>query len=346
MAKANKIRREIVINGVKRWVTGNSEQEYAENLIKALSDGSVENVQFKERKHLFQPYAQKWFEVFSRPNIEAVTATTYERQLKRHIFPVLGEMNIEDILPADVQRIFNGMNGARETKIKTKNVLNMVFQQALEDGLIQRNPLLSKSIRITGRGCKPTEPYSVAQMRFLVQHIGMIERPSDRAYMALQALHPLRLEEVLGLKWMDIDTLGQVINVRRAVTHPQRNQPQVKETKTEASRRQIDLVPQIIPYLQRGRADEFVLGGENPLTYTQTRRMCERIQRDTGFDEPITPRRFRTTILTDIYDATKDITQAQAAAGHTTAAMTLKHYVKGRQERANTAAPIAGIYFD
>ena len=116
MAKANKIRREIVINGVKRWVTGNSEQEYAENLIKALSGGSVENVQFKERKHLFQPYAQKWFEVFSRPNIEAVTATTYERQLKRHIFPVLGEMNIEDILPADVQRIFNGMDGARETK--------------------------------------------------------------------------------------------------------------------------------------------------------------------------------------------------------------------------------------
>ena len=52
-------------------------------------------------------------------------------------------MNIEDILPADVQRIFNGMDGARETKIKTKNVLNMVFQQALEDGLIQRNPLLS-----------------------------------------------------------------------------------------------------------------------------------------------------------------------------------------------------------
>ena len=98
--------------------------------------------------------------------------------------------------------------------------LYMVFQQALEDGLIQRNPLHSKSVRITGRGSKPTEPYSVAQMRFLAQHIGLIENPSDRAYMALQALHPLRLEEVLGLKWMDIDALGQVINVRRAVTHP------------------------------------------------------------------------------------------------------------------------------
>ena len=200
MAKANKIRREITINGVKRWVTGNSEQEYAENLIKALSGSTVDNVQFKEHKHPFQTYAQKWFEVFSKPNIEPVTATTYERQLKRHIFPVLGDMNIEDILPADVQRIFNSMDSARETKIKTKNVLNMVFQQALDDGLIQRNPLLSKSIRITGRGSKPTEPYSVAQMRFLVQHIGMIERPSDRAYMALQALHPLRLEGSIGIE--------------------------------------------------------------------------------------------------------------------------------------------------
>lgn len=53
-------------------------------------------------------------------------------------------------MPADVQRIFNDMDGAMETKIKTKNVLNMIFQQAIEDGLIQRNPLLSKSIRITG----------------------------------------------------------------------------------------------------------------------------------------------------------------------------------------------------
>ena len=69
--------------------------------------------------------------------------------------------------------------------------------------------------------------------------------------------------------------------------------------------------------------------------------MCQRIQQDINFNEAITPRRFRTTVLTDLYDMTKDIKQAQAAAGHTTAAMTLKHYVKGRSEHRNTAAPIA-----
>ena len=89
---------------------------------------------------------------------------------------------------------------------------------------------------------------------------------------------------------------------------------------------------------------DFVLGGEQPLSYTQTRKMCQRIQQDINFAEAITPRRFRTTVLTDLYDMTKGIKQAQAAAGHTTAAMTLKHYVKGRSEHRNTAATIASAY--
>ena len=80
------------------------------------------------------------------------------------------------------------------------------------------------------------------------------------------------------------------------------------------------------------------------MSYTQVRRMCERIRKDIAFDGKITPRRFRATVLTDIYDATKDIKQAQAAAVHTTAAMTLKHYVKGRNSTANTAAPVASLY--
>lgn len=45
-----------------------------------------------------------------------------------------------------------------------------------------------------------------------------------------------------------------------------------------------------------------------------------------------------------IYDVTKDIKQAQAAAGHTTSAMTLKYYVKGRAGIKETAAPIASAY--
>lgn len=337
-----KIRRNIMIDGKKYWVSGDNEQDYANSIIRLVSGGYAEKKDVV--KHDFREYARNWFEVFSKPNIEEATAVTYERQLNKHLFDAFDGMNIEDITPADVQRLFNGMSGAKETKTKAKNVLNMILQQAIEDGLIQKSPLSSRSIRITGRASKETEPYSVAQMQHLVGHIGDVERQTDRAYLALHALHPLRLEEVLGLRWRDIDLERMKINIEQVVTHPDRNRPIVKGTKTDASRRSIDLVPQVVEYLGSGDLDEYIIGGLQPMSYTMVRRMCERIRKQTGFDEVVSPRRFRTTVLTDIYDATKDIKQAQNAAGHTTAAMTLKHYVKGRGEHTNTATPIADAY--
>ena len=140
------------------------------------------------------------------------------------------------------------------------------------------------------------------------------------------------------------DYFGTEIYVQRAVTHPDRNAPQIKETKTESSKRKIVLIPAVASMIPKGNPNEFILGGESPMTYQQAKRMLTRIKKDIGFDENLSPRRFRTTVLTDIYEVTKDIKQAQAAAGHTTAAMTLKHYVKGRTQLKNTAEPISALY--
>ncbi len=122
------------------------------------------------------------------------------------------------------------------------------------------------------------------------------------------------------------------------------NQWFLKATKTQSSVRTIGLSQLAVPYLAGGEAGEFVLGGAAPLSYTQVRRMCERIQKDTGFPEKITPKRFRPTVLTDLYDKTRDIKLVQAAAGHTTAEMTLKHYVKGRGDVVQSAAAIESAY--
>ena len=58
---AKKIRRQIEIGGAKRWISGDSEQEYADNLARALTGGAEPRL--AERKHNFQAYAQKWFHV-------------------------------------------------------------------------------------------------------------------------------------------------------------------------------------------------------------------------------------------------------------------------------------------
>lgn len=336
-----KITRTVTLNGVKHWIRANTEQEYADKLLKLTGTPSTV---LEPVKHLFADYAMTWFETYSKPNIETVTATTYKRQLTLHLLPAFTGMTVEDITTDDVQRLFNGMTGAKATKDKAKMVLNQILDAAVEDGLITKNPLKSKRIKITGKTSQATVPYSVEQMRFLVQHIGDIKDPLDRAYLAIQALHPLRLEEVLGLQGGDIDRKGMAIHICRAVTHPTRNQPEIKDTKTQSSARTIGLSALAVPHLPQVAEDEFVFGGSKPLSYTQVRKMCDRIKRDTGFTENITPIRFRTTVLTDLYDQTKDIKLAQAAAGHTTSAMTLRYYVKGRETISKAAAVVDRAY--
>lgn len=336
-----KITRTVTINGVKHWIRASTEQDYAEKLLKLVGS---QNTAQQHSKHLFADYAMTWFETYSKPNIETVTATTYKRQLTCHLLPAFDGLMVEDLTTDDVQRLFNGMTGSKATKDKAKMVLNQILDAAVEDGLIAKSPLQSKRIKITGRASKATAPYSVEQMRFLVQHIGDIKDPQDRAYLAIQALHPLRLEEVLGLQAADIDPDSMAIHICRAVTHPTRNQPEIKDTKTQSSARTIGLSALAVPYLPQVKAGEFVFGGKSPLSYTQVRRMCDRIKRDIGFDENITPIRFRTTVLIDLYDQTKDIKLAQAAAGHTTSAMTLRYYVKGRETISRAAAVVDRAY--
>lgn len=335
-----KIKRRININNETRWLTANSEQEYADKLIAAHQP----KAETTAAGHDFETYARNWYDLYSKPNIETVTAETYKRQLNLHLIPAFKGLSVEEISTDVLQKFFNNMDGTKSTKMKAKSVLNMILEAAVEDGYITRNPLKSKRLKITGTDSKPTPEYTLEQMRYLVKHIPDVKDVVDRNFLSIIALHPLRLEEALGLKWEDIDTDAMTIYVHRAVTHPKRNQPEVKAPKTTASTRTISLSRIAKEYLTPGQSDEYVIGGKKPFSYQQVKRMCLRIQQDTGFADKITPIRFRTTVLTDIYAQTKDVKVAQAAAGHTTSAMTLNRYIKGRDSVSRTAAVIDQTY--
>ena len=188
------------------------------------------------------------------------------------------------------------------------------------------------------------DEYTVEQMRFLIRNLENVKNGADRAYLAIQAIHPLRLEEVLGLKWEDVDLDAMTFHIRRAVTHPTRSQPEIKRTKTEASVRALGLSAIAASFLEPGNPDEFVFGGKTPYTCQKVRRMCERVKRDTEFNDNITPIRFRTTVLTDIYDRTKDVKTAQAAAGHASPTMTMRRYAKGRDGARRSGEIIDQVY--
>ena len=338
---ASKIRRRVVVDGELIWITASSEQEYAEKLVEVLGTKKIK----KKSGTKFGDYAIRWFEVFSKPNIAEVTAISYSRQLTNNILPVLKNMDIANITPADIQKVFNNMgNVKQETKNKTKIVLSQIFKMAVEDNLITVNPMLSSSLRIRGQKANETQPYTVDQMKYLAAHLCDLKNKYDKAWLALSIALPLRPEEVLGLTWADYKD-GKVY-IHNTVTHPTRNQPVFKPyTKTASSVRTLVLPKEIIDALPpRGKDNEFIVGGKEPLSYTQLRRMRQRIAKQTGFTDEIVPRRFRTTVATDISATTHDLKLVQRMLGHSTPQMTLKHYDKGRNDASDASSAIGNCY--
>ena len=347
MAKT-RIKRRIEINGEERWITADTEQEYFEKIKKLFSNGDAPT-QPKE-KHNFKEFATNWFEVFNKPNVEEVSARTNERQLKKYLFPAFGQKNIEDITTEDFQKLFNEMGSekALETKKKVKNVANMIFQYAIETKIVSFNPLKSVTLKITGQKSKKTPAYSVQEMTFFANSIDEIRNPRDKAWFAIHVFHAVRPEECLGLKNKDIirNGNGAIMNICGTVTHPDRNKPVYKEKlKTEASNRKMQVSPAALPYIPKGKPEEFVIGGENPLSCTQVKKMCERIAKDIGYNGKITPERFRTSVASDLYQATKDKKLLQNALGHAKYSETaMNHYIECRQGLEDTGTIIANVY--
>jgi integrase len=341
----HKIRRRFDYAGSTIWICADSEREYADKLLDMFG-GKHANEHVE--KHLFKDYAKNWFEKFSKPNISPITAITYERQLNNNIYPTLGDKYLEDITVDDVQTLFNNFKAGtkKETKTKTKTVLLQIFKKAYEDKIIQRNPMDSSSLKITGGQSEPTTPYTVEQMRHLAASLSKLDDTTERTWLAISISLPLRPEEVLGLKWEDIDLDRLTVSIKNTVTHPTRNRPYFSEyTKTATSRRVLILPKEIKQYLPpKGNPNEFVVGGKEALSYTFLRNMRKRIAKKIGFDDAITPRRFRTTVATDISAQTHDIKLVQQMLGHSTPEITLKYYDKGRNTATDATSAIANCY--
>ena len=108
--------------------------------------------------------------------------------------------------------------------------------------------------------------------------------PGERRMAALLYCTGMRIEEVLGLRWEDIDTERGCIHIRRAVVHPGRNMPEIKSTKSKAERT-IPLPRHLLDELSPKEETGFLLNSytdlsrETPLSYTEAVKSFKRIQK-------------------------------------------------------------------
>lgn len=296
---AKRLKQRIKINGEIKWVTGYSHQELLENAVKMLNSSteSAKNT-VPSADSLFAPYSKNWLKLYKENSLKHTTLREYTTLLNKHILPVFGERDIRDITTDDIQRFMNDKaDMSRKSIHEMVMVLGMVLESAVEDGIIIRNPSRSKRLKNPSKKKTVRNALEREQIADILANLHRLTDERDILLLTLLIYTGMRRDEVLGLKWENIDFKHNLIRVVRGVTF-KRNLPHIDTPKTEAAIRSIPMPTALLEHLHPKEGHLFVIGGgEQPITEQTMKRMWERIKKTINVYEA-TPHVFRHTYMT------------------------------------------------
>jgi integrase len=164
-------------------------------------------------RQTFAHYARtRWLERKRRsPKVREKTALGYEGAL-RHPITAFGSKPLSKITRADVEQMTYSLadaGRAQSTAALALFVVRSVFEDAIEDGIVGRNP--AKKVQPIGRKASARATLTVDQIRILRLHLA-----ADRLFGCwLLTMCGLRRSEVLGLRWPDLDRSTGTLTISR-----------------------------------------------------------------------------------------------------------------------------------
>ena len=197
-------------------------------------------------------YLDYWLETNVRSTQRPKTYEEYESVVRRHLKPGLGSHSLTGLNVLQVQQFLDGksQSGIAPPTIRSiRKVLSAALTHAMRQELVMRN--VARLVTVPRHEAKKLTPWSVEQ----VQRFLSLAEPV-RLYPAfvIFCVYGVRMGEVLGLRWADIDFEARLIHVRHQLQRVN-GKFETVPVKTKASRRDLPLLDYPSRVLQdlRGR---------------------------------------------------------------------------------------------
>ena len=166
----------------------------------------------------------EWLETYQKEHIKARTYSRYQGLISMHILPALGATNISELGRREIQEFLtqqkkdgNIRNGEKLSATSANmmlSVLNLAFEYACDMEYIEENPCLR--VRRTKAETKRIEAFTVEEQRAIESEIAKSD--DRRLHGVLLCLYTgLRIGELLGLTWDDVDFTKGVIKITKTV---------------------------------------------------------------------------------------------------------------------------------
>lgn len=338
-------KQKVSINNQERWVTGKTLKDLLESYLDlCIKEGTVlpgflSTIPNKQNTPILKTYMDQYIVLYKNDQ-ESLTKESRRRIIKNHIYPKFGSMVLSDISINDIQEWINALESkgySHETLLKIKNVFSPCLDAAVEDGYIQKNPFKSSRLKIGGVETQHHRAISSEKMFIVRNSISTISDLRLKEMLSLLSYTGMRMEEILGLRWEDIDFEDGWIMIQRAVVHPKRNQPEIKSPKSKASIRKIPLANAVKKALVPRFRTGFILhkfsdpSREIPMSYTEARNLFNKIRNNYDLKD-YSAHDFRDTCATEWREAGIPTDIVAKLLGHSKSDITETRYVKYRDE--------------
>ena len=253
---------------IHRKTIHGTKKEAEVELAKFVAD--VQNGMFIEGKSLkFSEFTEIWKRDYASKELAPSTYKRYCRILETRLLPYFGHFYINKIRPTDIMKFYDllekdtqlvrkqGNNGAKTKKplsgktiLEHHRLLRAMLHKAVYWQLIVANP--AERVQPPKARKPKRRSYDDEQTKILLENLELlsIEDTKYKVAITLTIFTGVRLGELMGLEWQDVDFKNGIISINRSSQYLSDMGFFTKVPKTESSIREIAIPEFIISLLE------------------------------------------------------------------------------------------------
>ncbi|WP_207695300.1 site-specific integrase [Enterococcus sp. DIV0212c] len=327
------------------YVYGKKYAEVKERLVilkaKYAGKENVQNIYYGD----FSDWVLLWREKYLKKMVKETTFSVYSGVINNYLLLYFNKKRLTKINVADVQEFIEYLEKLQLSSGYIRNIfhiLKVCLREAEKKGYINQNPCIGSTLPKTK--IKTVQALTMKEQRKL-ELVAFQTKTCSPIILALYS--GMRIGEISGLKWSDIDFDQETIHVQRTVYRISKSTGDKTKTqliegspKTESSRRIIPLSQNLKKYLLEKKKEincEYVIADKGRvieprlINYRFKRLLCIAGLENIHFHA------LRHTFATRCLENGADITSLSRLLGHTSVKMTLDTYTDSMLENRRAA---------
>ncbi len=242
------------LNYKRKSVYGKTQDEVRKKLNKILND--IDNHSYIANPNIsFGAWLDEWLDVYVKPNVKLSTYGSYERQIRLHIKPEIGRIKLKDLTANTLQKLLNKKRNEGLSASSVRGVFKVIscaYKEAYRNNYVKRN--ICDLVTLPKEQQREMRVFTLEEQQALQD---ALEGERLGIGVLLSLYTGMRIGEILGLKFSDIDFKERTVTVRRSLNRltlydnsEKKTDIVISEPKTSNSNRVIPLQKFLIPLLK------------------------------------------------------------------------------------------------